>query len=245
MALRSHPERPSMRWECSRRSFALALLATALSTGCILSPQPDPPGANIVASASPGAGDVAVVGGAGSVPAGAAVRTQDADDDGSFANGEASDTGAFVLVVPSAPGHTLLVTYTVFDDGEWRTSPPRKLVVDRYDPSPDPLAENDGDFASPFAPGARASGGFDSSLLVAPPFEGFARLWCADECVQPGVRVLIANQDRGEVTEVVHPGGPFEQSVRASIGDVLLVFAVLAEFPTQTSSVVRLVVPAP
>ncbi|MBI5491066.1 MAG: hypothetical protein HY905_27290 [Deltaproteobacteria bacterium] len=233
-----------MRWGRSRRFAVSALLATGLSVGCILSPQPDPPGANIVASASPGAGDVAVVGGAGAVPAGASVRTQDADD-GSFAGGEASDTGAFVLVVPSAPGHTLLVTYTVFEDGEWRKSPAREVVVDRYDPSPDPLAEDDGDYASPFAPGARASGGLDSSLLVGPPVAGFARLWCYDECVQAGVRVIIANQDRGEVTEIIHTGGAFEQSVRASIGDVLLVFAVLAEFPTQTSSLVRLVVPAP
>lgn len=233
-----------MRWGTARCLLSCLLLVAGLSTGCLLSPQPDPPGANIVASAADGERDVAVIGGAGSVPPGASVRVDDTDDDGAFAGTGASETGGFVVVVPSGPGHTLAVTYTIFENGEWRQSAARSIVVDRYDPVPDPLASEDGDFASPFAPGMRASGGFDSSLFVDAPVSGYARVWCPDDCVQAGVRVILANQDRGEVLEVVHAGGMFEQPVRASIGDVLLVFAVLADHPTQTSSLVRLVVPA-
>jgi hypothetical protein len=234
-----------MRFGTTHRLLSCLLLVAGLSTGCILSPQPDPPGANIVTSAADRESDVAVIGGAGSVPPGTAVRVDDTEDDGAWAGGDASENGGFVVVLPSGPGHTLSVTYTIFEDGEWRQSAVRTIVVDRYDPVPDPLASEDGDYASPFAPGMRASGGLDSSLRVDAPVSGYARVWCPDECVQPGIRVILANRDRGEVLEVVHAGGVFEQPMRASVGDVLLVFAVLADHPTQTSSLVHLVVPAP
>jgi hypothetical protein len=227
-----------------RRRVRVVLPALLLAGGCMLSPQPDPPGANVVASAADGHREVAVIGGAGAVPPNSAVRVDDIDGDGAWAGVEASQSGEFVVVVPSAPGHRLAITYTVFEEGEWRVSRPREIVVDRYDPLPDALAAEDGDFSSPYAPGAGASGGFESDLSVDPPVSGLARLWCSGDCVGAGVRVIVANEDRGEVTEAVHGGGPFELSVRASIGDVLLVFAVLAEHPAQSSVLVRLVVPA-
>jgi hypothetical protein len=233
-----------VRWRAYHPCSSIAVaLAVAGSAGCLLSSQPDPPGDNVVASATNSFGDVVVAGSAGAVPSEAGVRADD-EEDGAWAGGHASADGSFVLVIPAAPGHRLAVTYTVWRDDEWVVSRPRELVVDRYDPQLVPAA--DADNVSPYAPGSReAAGGFGSSLVVDPPVDGAARVWCPDDCVQLGVRVVVADQDTGAVAESVHVAGPFELRVQASVGDVLLVFAVLADQPAQTSSAVRLVVPAP
>jgi hypothetical protein len=239
----SQEVRVVLRWVSHVVGSLLAVALLAFGPSCILSPQPDPPGANVVASASDGVNDVAVVGGAGSVPPGADVRVED-DSDSSFAGGTASECGSFVVVLPAGPGDVLRVAYTVWKDGEWLESRSRRIVVDAYDPVPEPTEDADG--VSPFTPGAREyAGGFDDALMIAAPVDGQARLWCAGECVQPGVRVVVANQDSAAVTEAVHSGGAFEMLVPATVGDVLLVFAVFTEAPTQTSSIVRLIVPAP
>jgi len=232
-----------LRWVCHVVGSSLAVVLLAFGPSCILSPQPDPPGANVVASASNGRSDVAVVGGAGSVPPGADVRVED-DADASYAGGTASETGSFVVVLPAGPGDELSVSYTIWKDGEWLESRTRRVTVDSYNPVPEP--SEDADDVSPFAPGAREyAGGFDDALRVDAPVDGLARLWCAGECVQPAVRVVVADQDSGSVTETVHAGGAFEMRVPAAVGDVLLVFAVFTEAPTQTSTIVHLIVPAP
>lgn len=223
----------------------LVLLAAVLqSGGCLLSPQPDPPGANVVASAADDYDDVAVVGGAGAVPAGAPVSVERSDGADS-SDGFAGESGSFVVVIAARPGDVLLVRYREWDGDQWVTSASRRVVVDAYDPAPPPLAFED-DRISPYTPGDFDAGaGFLCGVYVDPPVAGLARVWALDGCVQPGVRVLIANQDSGVVVEAVHAGGPFELRIPASIGDVLYLFAVRDRAPEQSSGVVRAVVPAP
>lgn len=223
-----------------------ALLAILLAGGCLLSPQPDPPGANVVASAADDYDDVAVVGGAGAVPPGAPVDV--ARDDGSDASaGFAGESGSFVVVIAARPGDELLVRYRKWEGDEWVVSAPRRVVVDVYDPPPLPLAAEDDGRTSPYAPGDfdAAGSGFLCGVYVDPPVDGLARVWALEGCVQPAVRVLVANQETGVVVETLHAGGPFELRIPASIGDVLYLFAVREQDPGQSSGVVRVVVPAP
>jgi hypothetical protein len=63
--------------------------------------------------------------------------------------------------------------------------------------------------------------------------------------VEPGSRVIVANQNNAQVVEAGYTPGPFEVRIRASIGDVLLVFAVRTMNQEQSSRVVTLIVPAP
>ena len=236
-------------WRMMRRALHALLFVVAMplvGPSCFLSPQPDPPGMNIVASATDRdmPGPVAVVGEPDTVPAGAGVRVTDPSND-AFADGEASDDGGFVILLPRAqPGDTLHVTYEIWEDGEWRESAARQIVVDLYDPAPDPLADESR--TSPFAPGAYDAGtGVFSAIYVDPPVDGMARVWCSDGCVEPGSRVIVANQNNAQVVEAGYTAGPFEVRIRASIGDVLLVFAVRTMNQEQSSRVVTLIVPAP
>ncbi len=82
------------------------------------------------------------------------------------------------------------------------------------------------------------------SISVDAPVEGMARVWCLDGCVEPGSRVIVANRSHAEVVEAGYTTGPFETRIRASIGDVLLVFAVRTTNAAQSSRVVTLIVPA-
>ena len=224
--------------------FAVAVAVAGLS--CLLSPQPDPPGMNIVASATdtPGPGPVAVVAEQDTVPAGAGVRVADPST-GAFADGEASDDGGFVMLLPRArPGDTLDVTYRIWEDGAWRESAARHIVVDAYDPALDPLADDSR--TSPFAPGEYDAGtGVVSAIYVDAPVDGMARVWCLDGCVEPGSRVIVANLSNAQVVEAGYTAGPFEVRIQASIGDQLLVFAVRTTNQEQSSRVVTLIVPAP
>jgi hypothetical protein len=229
------------------RSLHVLLLLAALpvaGSSCLLSPQPDPPGLDIVASATDQPGPVAVVGEGGTVPAQAGVRVNDASSD-SFASGAAGEDGTFVVLLPRAlPGDVLRVTYEEWQDGQWVESAPRNVVVDQYDPPLEPTADDRS--TSPFAPGEYDAGvGVDAALYVDPPVDGQARVWCYDGCLQPGIRVIVANQNNAQVVESVHTGGPFEVRIPASIGDVLLIFSVRTLDESQASRVVRVVVPAP
>jgi predicted RNA-binding protein with TRAM domain len=228
----------------SRRAFHALLLVVVVGASCLLSPQPDPPGMNIVASATDRAGPVAVVAEPDTVPAGAGVRVDDPATD-SYAEGDASDDGGFVVLVPRAePGDTLSVTYRIWEDGTWRESEARDIVVDAYDPVPGPLADDNR--TSPFVPGEYDAGaGVFSAIHVDPPVEGMARVWCDDGCVEPGSRVIVANRSNAQVVEAGYTAGPFETRIRASIGDVLLIFAVRTANEEQSSRVVELIVPAP
>jgi hypothetical protein len=226
-----------------RATHVLWILLSA--GGCLLSPQPDPPGANVVASAADDLDDVAVVGGAGAVPPGAPVdvaRTDDSDPSSGFA----SESGSFVIVVAARPGDELMVRYRHWDGEEWVDSAPRRVIVDEYDPAPPPLAYED-DRYSPYNPGEfdAAGTGFLCGVSVDPPVAGLARVWTPDGCVQPDVRVIVANMETGAVVETIHTGGPFELQVPASIGDVLYLFAVRDTAPDQSSGAVRVVVPSP
>jgi len=244
MARDSHEVQDVMDRANHRCLLALGFGAWALSQGCLLSPQPDPPGADIVASATDGPGSVVVVGADGTVPPGSQVRV-DSDADDASAEAGAGGTGAFVAVLPARPGDVLRVTYLEWSDGRWIESAPREIVVDRYDPSPEPAAADDRNI-SPWAPGEYDAGaGFDSTMYVDPPVAGLARVWCGAGCLQPGVRVIVANQDNAQVVEGAFTSGPFELRIRASSGDELLVFTVRTENESQTSRVVRLIVPAP
>ena len=230
-----------------RRAFHALLFAVALAVvglSCLLSPQPDPPGMNIVASATDMPGPVAVVGEPDTVPAGAGVRVEDPSTS-SFAEDDASDGGGFVILVPQArPGDTLSITYRTWEGGAWRESAPRDIVVDAYDPAPDPMADDRS--VSPFAPGEYDAGtGVTSAIYVDAPADGMARVWCLDGCVEPGSRVIVANRTNAQVVEAGYTAGPFETRIRASVGDVLLVFAVRTTNEEQASRVVTLIVPAP
>jgi len=229
-------------WACHALWLVVGIPVVAAS--CLLSPQPDPPGMNIVASATDNPGPVAVVGEPDTVPAGAGVRAEDPST-GSYAEDEASDDGGFVVLVPRAqPGDTLNVTYVVWEDGEWRESATRQIVVDSYDPAPDPLADDSR--TSPFVPGEYDAGaGVFSAIHVDAPVEGMARVWCEDGCVEPGSRVIVANRSNAQVVEAGYTAGPFETWIRAAIGDVLLIFAVRTANEEQSSRVVELIVPAP
>jgi len=228
----------------------LAAGCGSLVSGCILSPQRDPPGDNILASATDDLNEVAVIGGGGAVPPGTGVRVEDTsgEDDGSYADASATPAGSFVAVVAARPEDTLRVTYTIWEDGEWRESRPRDIVVDRYDPTfPPPLDADDVWSGSPYAPGERAdgAGGFAGTLAVDPPVGGLARVYCLGDCTDPGVRVIVANENSGAIVESSYVMGVFEVHVPASVGDVLLAFAVRASDSSQASRVVRLIVPAP
>jgi hypothetical protein len=230
-----------------RRAFHALLFILAISvvgSSCFLSPQPDPPGMNIVASATDTPGPVAVVGETGTIPVGGAgVRVTDPSTD-SYADGEANDDGAFVLLLLQArPGDTLDVTYRVWEDGEWRDSAARHILVDSYDPVPGALADDSR--TSPFVPGEYDAGsGVLSAIHVDAPVDGMARVWCSDGCVEPGSRVIVANRSNAQVVEAGYTAGPFEARIRASIGDVLI-FAVRTMNYEQSSRVVTLIVPAP
>lgn len=224
-----------------------ALVALLLVGGCVLSPQPDPPGANVVASAAADYDEVVVVGGTGSVPPGAPVGAARADADGEDASeGFAGAGGSFVVVLRARPGDELLVWYWKWDGDEWVRSASRRVVVDVYDPVPPPMTYEDAR-SSPYAPGDGdlAGAGFLCEVYVDPPVAGLARIWALEGCVQPDVRVIAANLDTGNVVETLHAGGPFELSIPASIGDVLYLFAVRDRAPDQSSGAVRVVVPAP
>jgi hypothetical protein len=231
-----------------RRAFHAVLFVVAMLVvwpGCFLSPQPDPPGMNIVASATDTLGPVAVVGEPDTIPVGGAgVRVADPSTD-SYGEGEANDDGAFVVLLPRArPGDTLEVTYRVWEGGEWRDSATREIVVDTYDPAPGALADDSR--TSPFAPGEYDAGtGVASAIDVDAPVDGMARVWCSDGCVEPGSRVIVANRSNAQVVEAGYTAGPFEVRIQASIGDVLLVFAVRTTNAEQASRVVTLIVPAP
>jgi len=233
-----------------RLSIVVAWGAWSLGVGCILSPQPDPPGANVMVSAADGLGDVAVVGGRDSVPAGAPVCASRSNGDGAFGGCEdcdAGDDGSFAVVIPAGPGDVLRVTYFVWEDGLWRESLPREIVVDAYDPSLPLSADVNDPGVSPIAPGERddGMGGWLGTLAVEAPVSGRARVFCAGGCTQPGVQIVVANQESGFVLETAYDGGTFDVRVPASVGDVLLVFAVRPDNPSQSSRVLRLVVPAP
>ncbi|MBN1774245.1 MAG: hypothetical protein JXB32_23500 [Deltaproteobacteria bacterium] len=227
------------------RCLTHVLTTILLAGGCLLSPQPDPPGANVVASAAADYDEVAVVGGAGAVPPGAPVDVARADD-GDASEGFAGASGSFVVVVTARPGDVLLVRYREWTDGGWVTSAPRRVIVDVYDPVPPPMTYED-TRTSPYVPGDAdlAGAGFLCGVYVDPPVAGLARVWALEGCVQPDVRVIAANTDTGNVVEALHAGGPFELSIPASIGDVLYLFAVRNAAPDQSSGVVRVVVPAP
>jgi hypothetical protein len=224
-----------------------ALVVILLAGGCVLSPQPDPPGADVIASAAADYGEVVVVGGAGSVPPGAPVSAARADaDDADAAEGFAGASGSFVLVVTARPGDELRVWYWEWDGDEWLRSAARRVIVDVYDPVPPPLPYDDAR-SSPYVPGEGdlAGAGFLCGVSVDPPVAGLARLRAPDGCVQPDVRVIAANLDTGTVVETLHAGGPFELSIPAAIGDVLYLFAVRQGAPDQASGAVRMIVPAP
>jgi hypothetical protein len=148
-----------------------------------------------------------------------------------------------VAVIRAAPGDRLAVSYFVWEGRELHESAAREVVVDDYDPADPPMVNDDG---SPRCVGEYdAAGGFMGPPQVDPPVDGRARVWCSPECVEPNVRVVVANRETAVVVDTIHASGAFEASIPASIGDVLLVFAVRLSDERQASRVIELVVPAP
>ena len=226
-----------------KRISSIVVFAVILpwASGCILSPQPDPPDANSIfvsSSGGPGETEVAVIGRAGAVPASSRVRVERTDRPGAVET-DANDDGSFAVVIWATPGEDLEISYR--EPGSDLDSEPTNARVDDYDPAATP-----GEDGSPYPPGDwDAGGGVFVPIHVDPPDAGLARVWGPEGCVQPNVRVVVGNHTSGFVRETVYGTGPFELRVPAEAGDVLLVFAVSPERPDQSSTVVTLVVPAP